>query len=234
MNISKEDKKDTYIIIPAYNEETRIKPVVTEIANLGYNMVIINDGSSDNTLQILKDVKKEFPSQIHIYSHVINRGVGLAMQTGFAAVLKYNPKYIVNIDADGQHDVKDIEKVLEPLTSGRVDAVIGARPLEDMPFSKNFANTVMNILTRIFYNADVSDSQTGFRALTIDALNKIDINAHGYLISSEFIREIHDNDISFEEVEIKTIYNPETQHKGTNFKVGIKIMITMMRHRLFD
>lgn len=234
MKISNDFKKDTYIIIPAYNEETRVRPVITKIAKLGYNMVIINDGSSDNTLEILKDVKKQFPSQVHIYSHAINRGVGLAMQTGFEAVLKYNPKYIVNIDADGQHDVNDIEKVLEPLVSGRVDAVIGARPLEDMPLTKNFANTVMNILTRMFYKANVSDSQTGFRALTIDALNKISINAHGYLISSEFIREIHDNKISFEEVEIKTIYNPETQHKGTNFKVGIKIMLTMIKHRLFD
>ena len=234
MNISNDFKKDTYIIIPAYNEETRVRPVITKIAELGYNMVIINDGSSDNTLQVLKDVKKQYPSQIHIYSHAINRGVGLAMQTGFEAVLKYNPKFIVNIDADGQHDVNDIEKVLEPLVSGRVDAVIGARPLEDMPLTKNFANTVMNILTRIFYKANVSDSQTGFRALTIDALNQININAHGYLISSEFIREIHDNKISFEEVEIKTIYNPETQHKGTNFKVGIKIMFTMIKHRLSD
>lgn len=87
----------------------------------------------------------------------------------------------------------------------------------------------MNLLTRIFYRVDVSDSQTGFRALTIDALNKISINARGYLISSEFIREINDNKITFEEVPIQTIYTPETQAKGTNTIVAMKILIQMIR-----
>ena len=91
----------------------------------------------------------------------------------------------------------------------------------------------MNILTRIFYGVDVSDSQTGFRALTIDALNQITINARGYLISSEFIREINDNDIPFEEVTIQTIYTPETQAKGTDSKVALKILFQMMKHKLF-
>ena len=91
----------------------------------------------------------------------------------------------------------------------------------------------MNFLTKIFYGVDVSDSQTGFRALTIDALNNITINARGYLISSEFIREINDNKISFEEVTIQTIYTPETQSKGTNSKEALKILIQMMKHKLF-
>ena len=71
--------------------------------------------------------------------------------------------------------------------------------------------------------------QLAFRALTLDALNKITINARGYLISSEFIREINDNGIKFEEVPIETIYTPETQAKGTNLKAAIKILIQMIR-----
>jgi Glycosyl transferase family 2. len=109
--------------------------------------------------------------------------------------LKYNPKYVVNMDSDGQHSVDDLDNVLEPLVTGRAQAVIGVRPLKDMPLSRNIANAIMNLLTRIFYKVDVSDSQTGFRAITIDALKKININARGYLISSEFIREVNDNNI---------------------------------------
>lgn len=227
--VSEEDKRDTYVILPAYNEETRIQPVIEEIARRGYKMVIVNDGSSDNTLEVIKESKRKFPDNIFIYSHIINRGVGVAMQTGFEAVLKYNPRYIVNMDSDGQHSVDDLDNVLEPLVTGRVQAVIGARPLKDMPKTSNFANSIMNLLTRIFYRVDVSDSQTGFRALTIDALNKISINARGYLISSEFIREINDNKITFEEVPIQTIYTPETQAKGTNTIVAMKILIQMIR-----
>ena len=231
--ITSEDKDATYVVLPAYNEATRIQPVIEAIAEKGYNMVIINDGSSDNTLDVILESKKKYPNRIHLFSLIINRGVGVATQTGFEAVLKFNPKYILSMDSYGQHSPDDLDNVIEPLVSGRAEAVIGVRPLEDMPKSRNFANSVMNFLTKIFYGVDVSDSQTGFRALTIDALNNITINARGYLISSEFIREINDNKISFEEVTIQTIYTPETQSKGTNSKEALKILLQMMKHKLF-
>ena len=231
--IATEDKNATYIVLPAYNEATRIQPVIESIAEKGYNMVIVNDGSSDNTLDVILESKKKYPNKIHIFSLILNRGVGIATQAGFEAVLKFNPKYIVSMDSDGQHSPDDLDNVIEPLVSGRAEAVIGVRPLKDMPKTRGFANNVMNILTRIFYGVDVSDSQTGFRALTIDALNQITINARGYLISSEFIREINDNDIPFEEVTIQTIYTPETQAKGTDSKAALKILIQMMKHKLF-
>ncbi|MBE6510274.1 MAG: glycosyltransferase family 2 protein [Methanobrevibacter millerae] len=229
--ITAEDKNATYVVLPAYNEATRIKPVLEDIARKGYNMVIVNDGSSDNTLEVIKQVKKEFPDKIHIFSLMINRGVGIATQTGFEAVLKYNPKYVVSMDSDGQHSADDLDEVIKPLVSGEAQAVIGVRPFEDMPRTRSFANSIMNLLTRIFYGVDVSDSQTGFRAITIDALDKISINATGYLISSEFIREINDNNIPFAEVPIQTIYTPETQAKGTNVKVALKILFQMIKHQ---
>ena len=229
--ISKEDKESTYVILPAYNEATRIQPVLEAIALKGYNMIVVNDGSSDNTLDVIKESKRKFPDQIHIFSLIINRGVGVATQTGFDAVFKFDPKYIVSMDSDGQHSADDLDNVIEPLVTGKAQAVIGVRPFEEMPFTRNFANKIMNLLTRIFYKVNVSDSQTGFRAITADALRKIDINAKGYLISSEFIREVNDNKIPFAEVPIKTIYTPETQAKGTNAKEAIKIFIQMVRHQ---
>ena len=227
--ITAEDKDATYVVLPAYNEATRIQPVIEAIAEKGYNLVIVNDGSSDNTLDVIMESKKKYPSKMHVYSLMVNRGVGVATQTGFEAVLKFNPKYIVSMDSDGQHSADDLDDVIKPLVTGKAQAVIGVRPLEDMPRSRNYANAIMNLLTRIFYSVDVSDSQTGFRALTNDALNKISINARGYLISSEFIREINDNNIPFEEVPIKTIYTPETQAKGTNVTVAMKILFQMIR-----
>ena len=229
--ITEEDKNATYVVLPAYNEATRIQPVIEEIAEKGYNMVIVNDGSSDNTLEVIKESKKKYPDQIHIFSLMINRGVGVATQTGFDAVLRYNPKYVVSMDSDGQHSADDLDAVITPLVTGEAKAVIGVRPLNDMPRSRNYANAIMNFFTKIFYRVEVSDSQTGFRAITSDALDKISINARGYLISSEFIREINDNDISFAEVPIKTIYTPETQAKGTNVKVAFQILLQMIRHQ---
>ena len=226
-----EDKNATYVVLPAYNEATRIQPVIESIAEKGYNMVVVNDGSSDNTLDVILESKRKFPDKIHVYSLIINRGVGVATQTGFDAVLKYDPKYVVSMDSDGQHSADDLDNVIMPLVTGEAQAVIGVRPLKDMPFSRNFANAVMNFLTRVFYKVNVSDSQTGFRAITKDALKKIDINARGYLISSEFIREVNDNNIPFAEVPIQTIYTPETQAKGTNVKEAFKILIQMIKHQ---
>ena len=135
------------------------------------------------------------------------------------------------MDSDGQHSADDLDEVIKPLVTGKAEAVIGVRPFEDMPKTRSFANSIMNLLTKIFYNVDVSDSQTGFRAITVDALNKISINATGYLISSEFIREVNDNDIPFAEVPIQTIYTPETQAKGTNVVVALKILFQMIKHQ---
>ena len=229
--ITEKDKQDTYVVLPAYNESTRIQPVIDEIAEKGYNIIIVNDGSSDNTLDVVKESKRKYPEKIHIYSLPINRGVGVATQTGFEAVLNFNPKYIVSMDSDGQHSPDDLDNVIRPLVTGEAQAVIGVRPLKDMPLSRNFANAIMNLLTKIFYRVDVSDSQTGFRAITYDALKIIEINARGYLISSEFIREINDNNIPFVEVPIKTIYTPETQAKGTNVVVAFKILLQMIKHQ---
>lgn len=232
--MSKEDKEQTFMVIPAYNEETRVQPVIENIAELGYKMIVVNDGSTDNTLDKLLESQKKYPNNIFILNHVINRGMGAAIGTGLDAVLKHNPKYIVNLDADGQHDIADIDKVCKPLINGEAEAVIGVRPFKDMPRSKSFANKVMNLLTRFFYGVDVSDSQTGFRAITNDALKKLNIDVQGYIVASEFLRQFKENDIKLKEVTITTIYTPETQAKGTNAKIGIKIMFRMIKQLLFE
>ena len=232
--MSKEDKEYTFMVIPAYNEETRVQAVIEEIAKLGYRMIIVNDGSEDRTLEKLIESQNRYPENIFILNHIINQRMGAAIRTGLKAVKRHNPKYIVNMDADGQHAIEDIDKVCEPLIKGEADAVIGVRPFKDMPFSKSFANNIMNFLTRIFYRVNVSDSQTGFRAFTIDTLNKVDIRARGYIIASEFLRQFKENNIKLKEVTITTIYTPETQAKGTNAIVGLKIMFRMIKEVLFE
>ena len=224
--MSKEDKEHTFMVIPAYNEETRVQAVIEEIAKLGYRMIIVNDGSEDRTLDKLIESQNRYPENIFILNHIINQGMGAAIRTGLEAVKRHNPKYIVTIE--------DIDKVCEPLIKGEADAVIGVRPFKDMPFSKSFANNIMNFLTRIFYRVNVSDSQTGFRAFTIDTLNKVDIRARGYIIASEFLRQFKENKIKLKEVTITTIYTPETQAKGTNAIVGLKIMFRMLKEVLFE
>ena len=223
-----EDSQGVYVVIPAYNEETTVSPVIEEVAKRGYHVVLVNDGSSDNTLENAKKSQKKYPNKIIIVSHIINRGLGAALNTGIEDALRHKAEYILTFDADGQHEVNDIKKVCKPLKDKEADAVIGARPFEDMPLSKNFANTMMNLLTRIFYRVNVKDSQSGLRAFTAEAASKINVVSQGYGVSSEFIKEIKDNKLKLAEVTITTIYTDETAQKGTNLFVGIKIMLKMI------
>ena len=227
-NIDSELTNDVYLVVPAFNEEKTVSQIIEGIADKGYNVILVNDGSKDKTLQLAIESKKKYPNQIFVVSHVINRGLGAALKTGMVLALNKGAKYIVTFDADGQHEIEDIPKVCKPLQDGEADVVIGARPFEDMPISKSFANIIMNALTLIFYGRKVKDSQSGLRAFTAHAADVINIVSRGYGVSSEFIKEISDKNLRLSEVTITTIYTPETQNKGTDAIVGLKILTKMV------
>ena len=227
-NINSELTNDVYLVVPAFNEEKTVSQIIEGIADKGYNVILVNDGSKDKTLQLAIESKKKYPNQIFVVSHVINRGLGAALKTGMVLALNKGAKYIVTFDADGQHEIEDIPKVCKPLQDGEADVVIGARPFEDMPISKSFANIIMNALTLIFYGRKVKDSQSGLRAFTAHAADVINIVSRGYGVSSEFIKEISDKNLKLAEVTITTIYTPETQNKGTDAIVGLKILTKMV------
>ena len=227
-DINSEITNDVYLVVPAFNEEKTVSQIIEGIAEKGYNVILVNDGSKDKTLELAIESKRKYPNQIFVVSHVINRGLGAALKTGMVVALKKGAKYIVTFDADGQHEIEDIPKVCKPLQDGEADVVIGARPFEDMPLSKSFANYIMNALTLIFYGRNVKDSQSGLRAFTAHAADVINIVSRGYGVSSEFIKEISDKNLRLEEVTITTIYTPETQNKGTDAIVGLRILTKMV------
>jgi glycosyltransferase involved in cell wall biosynthesis len=226
--INSEFTKDVYLVVPAFNEEKTVSQIIEGIAERGYNVILVNDGSRDKTLKLAIESKRKYPNQIFVVSHVINRGLGAALKTGMVVALNKGAEYIVTFDADGQHEIADIPKVCKPLQDGEADVVIGARPFEDMPISKSFANYIMNALTLIFYGRNVKDSQSGLRAFTAHAADVINIVSRGYGVSSEFIKEISDKKLRLAEVTITTIYTPETQNKGTDAIVGLKILTKMV------
>lgn len=217
-----------FIMVPAYNEEKTLKPVLIDLLSRDYYVVLVDDGSKDNTFQIARTIQKEYPNKLFIHRHIINRGLGAGIKTGLQASVNHGADYIVTFDADGQHNPEDIVNVIKPLKTGEADVVIGSRVFSDMPITRNFGNYLMNVLTFIFHGLYVQDSQSGLRAFTCDATKKLKINYRGYDISSEIIREIKSNDLKFSEIPITTIYTDETMNKGTNTRVGLKILFRMI------
>jgi glycosyltransferase involved in cell wall biosynthesis len=227
-----EDNSDIFIVVPCFNEEDTVGHIVEELARRKYKVALVDDGSTDNSNEIVRKSKLKYPNNIFILRHVINRGLGNALKTGLTFSFYKNAKYAVTFDADGQHDIEDIKNIIIPLKNGKTQVVIGARVFKDMPITKRFANNIMNFITHFFYRIKVKDSQSGLRAFNSKVIPKINIISSGYGVSSEFIKEIHRNHLIFEEVTIKTIYTPETQNKGTNIFEGIKILFKMIFNEL--
>lgn len=228
----KESEPNVWIIIPAYNEENIMGEVLKELLSRGFNLVIVDDGSTDKTYHIASSIIKNNPGRGYLYHHPINRGLGATLKTGIEACLKKNAELMVTFDADGQHDPDDILSVSLPIIKGEADVVIGVREFNDMPLVKKISNQLMNLITGIFYGAHVKDSQSGLRAFNKKAALALDIESREYDISSEIIREIKNKNLRMEEVPIKTIYTDYALSKGTNLKVGVKILVKMIREVL--
>ena len=117
------NKSQVYITIPLYNDSKMILKVIKSLKDKGYNnIVVVDDGSKDNGYDV---VKKN--TDVIVTKHIINRGQGAALQTAMEIAIEKGAKYIVHFDSDGQHDVKDIDHMLNTLIEGKYDIVLGSR-----------------------------------------------------------------------------------------------------------
>lgn len=217
-----------WMVIPAYNEDKTIVKVLTELFDLNLNVVVVDDGSTDNTYQDALKIIKDHPERAYLYKHPLNRGLGASLKTGIEAALSENADIIITFDADGQHHPPDVMKVSRPIIEGQADVVIGKRDFKEMPLRKKLGNQIMNIITWIFYGVHVSDSQSGLRAFNRKAAHALDIESREYGVSSEIIREIKHKNLQVKEIPIQTIYTDYSLSKGTNTKVGLKILAKMI------
>jgi len=159
------------LIIPAYNEEENILKTYKKIIdynrknNANYNIIVINDGSKDNTKQILEENEIPHINLIH------NLGIGGAVQTGYKYALENNYDIAIQYDGDGQHDVSYVEKLIKPIIDKKADLVIGSRFLEKD--SSDFKSTwirriginFISFLIKLCTGKKITDTTSGFRAV---------------------------------------------------------------------
>lgn len=218
--------------MPAYNEAKIIKTVMGELISLGLNLIVVDDGSTDDTYSIALDFLNKHPNLVSLYRHPLNRGLGAAIFTGIEAALIHKSEIIVTFDADGQHHAQDVIPLCQPIFQDQADVVIGKRNFSEMPFRKKFGNVVMNIITLIFYGKDVEDSQSGLRAFNRKAAGLLELHSRDYGVSSEIIGELQKRHLRLVEVPITTIYTDYSLSKGTNTRVGLKILAKLIRNIL--
>lgn len=220
------------VIMPAHNEAGVISSVISripsEIDGMSVTAVVVDDGSTDGTAEAARR------SGALVVRHLTNLGVGAATLTGFRAARMLNADIIVTMDSDGQHDPEEISSLVHCLVEGQFDVVIGSRILspEGMPLSRIGANLLLNAITFVVYGKVVSDSQSGFKAVSRDALGRMKLKSSGYEICSEFIGEIHRNNLSYKSVPVKALYTRYSQRKGQPFLNGINLILAMLTRLL--
>lgn len=214
---------DFWTIVPACNEENRISEVLEKIKRYCDNIVVVDDGSKDNTFNVAKEKK------VFVLKHIVNLGKGAALKTGCDFALRKNAKKIIVIDADGQHDPDEIPNFLKALENK--DVVFGYRTMKkSMPFVFKIGNGFISKVAEMLFGIGINDSQCGYRAFTDEAYKKIRWKSTGYYVESEMIVNAGKNHLKYGEVPIKTIY--ADRYKGTTILDGIKIVLNMALWRL--
>ena len=214
-------------VIPAYNEEQTIADVLKRTRPFVSEMIVVNDGSRDRTAEIA------LQNGAVVVSHLVNRGLGAAIGTGFAAAKKLQADALITLDADGQHDPVEIPKFVSAIKNG-ANVVIGSRMLSrvGMPWYRQIANMLGNVSTLVLFGAWVTDSQSGFRAFSKLAFETIEIKTNGMEVSSELIAEAHAHHFPIVEVPIQAIYTDYSLSKGQSFFVGLKTLLKLVLKRI--
>ena len=213
------------IVMPAFNEAAVIGTVLSRIpAKIDtFNTVpiVVDDGSADATGDIARK------AGAHVIRHMANLGVGAATITGLRAAKQIEADIIVTMDADGQHDPAEVERLVQCLIDGPFDVVIGSRlrSRNGMPLTRFAANLLLNLVTFVVYGKIVSDSQSGFKVFSKQALAAIDLNSSGYEICSEIIGEIYRKNLRYKSVPIRAVYTRYSRAKGQHFLNGINLIL---------
>ncbi|MBT7238005.1 glycosyltransferase family 2 protein [Candidatus Woesearchaeota archaeon] len=215
----------TYIIIPAYNEENSIGDVIDSLREHNYNnIVVVDDGSKDNTYKIAKEKK------VHALRHIINRGQGAALQTATDYALLQGANIIVHFDADGQHNPKQIENLTTPIINNEAQATLGSRFLskQHLPRDRKIILQGAKLIIRLMYGIKLTDVHNGFRAFSREAIKKIKIRGDGMEHASEILEQIKKKNIKYKEVPVIIRYTEETLKKGQKNSNSIKILLKMI------
>ncbi len=173
----------TCILIPAYNAGKTILPVVRETLEHGLPVVVVDDGSTDDTSGLLSGLP------LTLLRHKQNLGKGAALKTGFAWAIGSGFNGVVTVDADGQHDVSAIPSLIASAQSGSLGILIASRyyQFQKMAGLRKIWNRIGVWCIRKRTGLEITDSQSGFRYYSGELLNKVPLKSNGYALEMEII-----------------------------------------------
>lgn len=221
-----------WVVIPAFNEAARIRSVVEAVGAFGYQVVVVDDGSGDDTGTRLEG------SRCHVVRHSVNLGQGAALQTGIEYAINAGAAYIVTFDADGQHQPADIERILEPLTAGRCDVTLGTRFAPGgralhISRMRRAILAVAVLYSRLTLGLALTDTHNGLRGFTAAAAAALNITQNRMAHATQILARIKQRCWRFEEVPVTIEYSEYSARKGQSLFNLFGILWESSRELLF-
>ncbi|MCU0463869.1 MAG: glycosyltransferase family 2 protein [Anaerolineae bacterium] len=207
------------VVIPCYNEVSSIEPVLRRVMAVGLadEIIIVDDGSTDGTHEVLAKLEAEALPGVRIIYHDKNQGKGAALVTGFRQATS---DILLIQDADFEYDPREYPILLRPLQEGITKVVYGSRflggPRKAMNFWNMVANKMLTLATNVLYNAILSDMETCYKVFMADVVKDMTIRARGFEFEPEFTAKVLKKGIRIYEVPIS--YNGREWTEGKKIK----------------
>lgn len=216
--------KKIVAVIPAYNEATRIAQVVQDAQQYVAQVIVVNDGSTDDTAEVSRQ------AGAMVVTHIENCGAGASTMTGIEASRAVGADVIITLDADGQHDPHDIPGVLQPVLDDKADIVFADRfgQRNKIPMIRRIFNAIGNLVTFAATGRWVNDSQCGFKVFGPKAVQEIDIRMSKFEFCTEIVRECVQWNWRVAQVPTKVLYSEYTMAKGQSFALGVRTALRIL------
>jgi glycosyltransferase involved in cell wall biosynthesis len=224
------DRIITVVVIPAYNEERFIGSVVLKAKALVDTVIVVDDGSCDSTVEIAE------AAGALVVRHPVNRGKGVALNTGFLKAREFCPDVVITMDGDWQHVPEELFQIANPILNSEADIVVGSRYLEKtstVPIQRIIGHWGFTSLTNAVSGVPLTDSQSGYRAFSHRALHKLDFSSDSFSVESEmqFLAKDHNLKVVEVPITIRYVDKPKRNVVSHGFTVLNGILRLIAHHR---
>ena len=222
--------RSVWIVIPAFNEGSVIKNTIASVGAWLPNVVVVDDGSSDDTAGQAKR------TAAHVVRHPINLGQGAALETGVRYALKEGADYIVTFDADGQHVPADIDVLVRAARDQDADVVLGSRFMGqtlNMPMSRRWLLRLATAYTRFTTGLELTDAHNGLRLFTRKAAEQLRIRQNRMAHASEMVEWLASSDLRITEAPVRIIYTDYSLAKGQGLLSSFDVLWDLWSSRLY-
>ena len=212
--------------LPAYNEEKNIAKIIVQLKKVADQILVCDDGSTDSTSEIAESLGAI------VIKHPKNLGYGSAIRSIFLKSREINAEVLVTIDADGQHKIEDVKKVIKPIVDGQADISIGSRFLEEGDNAPKYRKLGINIITKVTNSSlseKITDAQSGFRAYNNKVLQSLTPSDSGMGISTEILIKSSNLGLKIAEVPTEIQYEGETSSQNP-ISHGTGVLISTLKY----